>query len=135
MQSNYFIVYNRRMLECISWPKDWHTCAANLAPMLREFLNIENIGSEIKCILHDGHLNTILKDHNVSRQDVDDYIKADCSTLYFSSPSDRNLVYSSLLVMGAELDQLTPVDAYRDVILKQAEVYRNRERSVSSRIA
>lgn len=122
-KSNYFILYKHGMEDKIQWPEGWgNTCRGNIAPMLQEVLNNNAIGSELKLIWNLNHEMDVRRKHDLTHDQLHDYIKADIGCLHFQSKGTRKRAAKALERMGA--NDLVFVDNYRDVIVFQAH-FRN----------
>ena len=124
-KSKYYIVFPRKMVEEIEWPEGWgNQCAGNVAEMLRDHLEIKRIAGELKWFISESHRWEVIRDHNITYQDTENYIKSDCSTLHFNSKIAMKKAETALKKMGAK--KLVCVDSYREVILQQAyyQLYR-----------
>ena len=122
----FFIVYPDKMIHQIKWPGNWAShSVSNLPEMLREFLNVSSIGSEMKLIWNQNHRWQVIEQNNITAQDLDDYLKADCSMLSFSAKGTMNKTAKLLIQLGA--DNIICVDTYRDMILQQAFYKKNNE--------
>lgn len=115
----YYIVYPTSMVEQIKWPEDWeNTCEANLPAMLKEILNDKHIGSEYKIIWNNEHREKIIRECDVTYQQLEDYERANTNVLSFLSKETMLQAAEALKRMGAK--NFICVDNYRDVILQQA---------------
>lgn len=120
----YFIVYPRQMINELEKPEGWgYLSAGNLSVALKEVLNAKSIGSEIKLIWNNQHYWQLIKDYELEPQELDDYIKSDCSLLSFKSEFLMKRVVKQLNKMGAKTTFIC-INNYRDVILQQAH-YKN----------
>ncbi len=109
----------------MTWPSDWgNVCPANLSPMLSEVLKVKAIGSEIKLIWNASHRHAVVKDNNVTYQQLEDYLKADCSLLSFQSVRTRTKAVKAIEKMGGK--GFICIDSYREVILSQAHYHVNK---------
>ena len=82
----YFIIYPYKMINELTKPENYgYLCAGNLSEALRDTLNVKSIGSEIKLIWNNQHRWQLLKDYELDGNDLDDYIKSECSILSFKS--------------------------------------------------
>jgi nucleoid-associated protein YejK len=115
----FFIVYPDKMIHQIKWTDNWgcHS-VSNLPEMLREILNVSTIGTEWKLIWNNNHRWQVIEQNNIFSQELDDYLKADCSMLSFSAKGTMNKTAKLLIELGA--DNIICVDNYRDMILQQA---------------
>lgn len=93
--------------------------------MLREILNVSTIGGEWKLIWNNNHRRQVIKQNNISSQDLDDYLKADCSMLSFSAKGTMTKTAKLLIELGA--DNIICVDNYRDMMLQQAFYKKNKK--------
>ena len=115
----FYIVFPYSLTSQIEWPKEWgNTCVANMPAMLREVLKIKTIGSEIKLIWNYQHRQLILQKNCITNEQLDFYLKSDCSILSFLSIRTRKRAVKALKEMGGE--GFICVDNYRDVIIQQA---------------
>jgi len=123
-KSKFFIVFPRKMVNEITWPDTWgNQCVANLPDILKEVLGIKSICGEIKLIWNEEHRYRILKDNQVSHQELDDYKKADCNSLHFNSEKSMKRAAKELTDRGGK--GFICLDNYRDVIVQQAYYKRN----------
>ncbi|WP_250716472.1 hypothetical protein [Bacteroides fragilis] len=113
------------MVDQIEWPKGCdYCCVANLASMLQDKLNCKSIGAEIKLIWNYEHREIIMEKNNVTSEEIDDYVKADCNMLSFSSERTRKRAVEFLTKIGGK--NFICVNSYRDVILQQAFFNKNK---------
>ena len=123
-KSNFHLVFPYKTVDQITWPDGWgHQCAGNMAAMLCEVLKVKSIGSEWKCILSERHRWQVIRDYNITYQEMEDYLKSDCYMLFFSSENILKRTIKALKKMGAE--NLISTDNYRDMLLQQAYYNRN----------
>ena len=116
---NFYIVFPYSLAYQINWPEDWkYQCVANIPKMLKEVLNVSTIGSEIKLIWNENHRDTMIKKNGITYEQLDDYLKSDCSMLSFISKGTMKRAVKALERMGAV--DFVCVSSYRDVILQQA---------------
>jgi hypothetical protein len=122
----FFIVYPDKMIHQIKWTDNWrnHT-VSNLPEMLREILNVSTIGTEWKLIWNNHHKWQVIEQNNITALDLDDYLKADCSMLSFSTKGTMNKTAKLLIELGA--DNIICVENYRDMMLQQA-YYKNNKK-------
>lgn len=121
----YFIIYPYKMINELTKPENYgYLCAGNLSEALRDTLNVKSIGSEIKLIWNNQHRWQLLKDYELDGNDLDDYIKSECSILSFKSQFLMKRAIKQLKIMGAKSNMMC-VDNYRDVIIEQAHYKRN----------
>ena len=122
----FFIVYPDKMIHQIKWTDNWgcHS-VSNLPEMLQEILNVSTIGSEMKLIWNNNHRWQVIEQNNISSQELDDYLKADCSMLSFSVKGTMNKTSKLLIELGA--DNIICVESYRDMMLQQA-FYKNNKK-------
>ena len=129
----YFIIYPYKMINELTKPENYgYLCAGNLSEALRDTLKVKSIGSEIKLIWNNQHRWQLLKDYELDGNDLDDYIKSECSILSFKSQFLMKRTIKQLKIMGAKSTMIC-VDNYRDVIIEQAHYKRNG--SFSNKIA
>lgn len=117
----FYIVYPNRIIDEITWAENApYRCGANFPGMFESVLKLpdNSIGSEIKLIWNNEHRNTIIQKNDVEYDDVENYLKADCSILSFEEQNIRDMVSMQLDILGGK--DFVCVDSYRDVILKQA---------------
>lgn len=123
----FYIIYPLKMIDEIRNPDaSEYLCAGNLSETLQEVLNVKAIGSEIKLIWNNQHRWQIIKDYDLQPEDLDDYIKSNCSILSFKTEYVMKRAYRILHLMGAK-SKIKCVENYRDVILNQANFKRNGE--------
>lgn len=121
----YYIIYPRKVIDELTPPEGWSLYPGNLGDALKELLNVKAIiGSEIKLIWNSGHRWSIIQDYNITPEDLDDFLKADCSLLSFETAALRNRVLKQLKKMGLKTE-VASVDCYRDVLLQQAQYHRH----------
>ncbi|MBD9179636.1 MAG: hypothetical protein EGP82_10770 [Odoribacter splanchnicus] len=122
---NFYIVFPYSLAYQINWPEGWgYQCVANLPLMLKEVLNVSTIGSEIKLIWNEDHRDTMIKKNEITYEQLDDYLKSDCSMLSFLSEGTMKRAVKALKRMGAV--NFVCVSSYRDVILQQAYYRHNK---------
>lgn len=115
----YYIVHLYSLSDEITWPEGWgNRCPANLIYLLREQLKNEKIGGEIKCIWNDSHRMEILRKYEITYEQLDNYLKADCTIISFQSKGTRKRALKFLENHGAK--SFICVDNYRDVLTTQA---------------
>lgn len=116
----YYIVYPYKMINELDKPDGWgYLCAGNLSEALQEVLNVKSIGSEIKLIWNNQHRWKLIDDYQLEPDDLDCYLKSNCSLLSFKTEYLMKRCAKQLRKMGATCD-IVLVDNYRDVILQQA---------------
>lgn len=99
----FYIVYPRIMVDQIEWPEGCdYRCVANLASMLGDKLNCKSIGAEIKLIWNYEHRKVIMDKNNVTSEEIDDYVRADCNMLSFLSERTRARAVKFLTKIGGE---------------------------------
>lgn len=121
MKTKFYIVYDYKMTDEIELPNPWGTFPHAIHCFLREELNVNTIGAEIKWIIDWNHRQELIKDHNVTSENLDDYVKAKCSLFSFKANGTRKRAVKELEKRGAKSFVL--VDNYRDAILTQAHFY------------
>lgn len=115
----FYIVYPRIMVDQIEWPEGCdYRCVANLASMFGDKLNCKSIGAEFKLIWNYEHRKVIMDKNNVTSEEIDDYVRADCNMLSFLSERTRARAVKFLTKIGGK--NFICVNSYRDVILQQA---------------
>lgn len=123
---NFYIVFPYELAYQINWPEDWkYQCVDNIPKMLKEVLHVGTIGSEIKMIWNEHHREVMLEKNNITDEQLEDYLHADCSMLSFLSPGTMNRAVKALEKMGAT--NFICVNSYRDVILQQAFYRHNKK--------
>lgn len=121
----FYIVYPMPMVDQIQWPEDApYRCAANLPGMLKLVLNTGAIGAEIKLIWNWNHRRIIMEKNDVTSDDIDNYVKANCCMLSFLSEQTRDRAAKVLRGFGGK--NFIYADSYRDVILQQAYFFKNK---------
>ncbi|MDH6358953.1 hypothetical protein [Parabacteroides sp. PF5-9] len=121
----YYIVYPMLLVDQIEWPEGCaYRCAANLPSMLKQLLNTKSIGAEIKLIWNDNHRRIIMEKNNVTSEDIDNYVRADCCMLSFLSERTRKRAAKLLTELGGK--GFIYVNSYGDLILQQAYHYKNK---------
>lgn len=122
----FFIVYPDELIDQIEWPEGWgYRCVATLPSMLKEVLKVETIGSEIKLIWNDRHRNIMLEKNSISNEQLDDYLRANCSMLSFKAKGTMKRAVKALEKMGAT--NFVCVNSYRDMVLQQAFYRKNKK--------
>lgn len=125
-KSKYYIVFPRKIVEEIKWPKQWgYQCPGNLAEMLRENLGIARIASEIKWFVSNSERWKIIRDYNVTYEETEHFFNSPCGTLHFNSETAMKKAASALKKMGAT--KLICTDSYREVILQHVHYKHNNE--------
>ncbi len=118
---NFFLVIPRPSVDNLIWECTTHyKCIGNIPDMLRELLNVKTIGSEIKWVVNTEHRLNIMRKHNVSWDDIDNYLQADAFMLAFSAKRTRDRAIKELKRLKA--GEMYLCDSYRDMLLKQAEL-------------
>ncbi len=121
----YFIVYPHKSVDNLRWECTTHyACMAHIPNMLRELLGVSTVGREIKLIWNFQHQSEMKDKYNISYQQLEDYIKSNCSMLSFTAKGTRKRAIKELKRLGAK--ELCLADSYRDMMLMQA-FYRNHQ--------
>jgi hypothetical protein len=124
IKSNFFIVYPRKVIDELIPPEGWSCLYPGiLADALRDAMKVKAMGTEMKIIWNEQHRWSIIKDYDITYEDLEAYLKADCSLLFFQTESLRNRTLKQLQKMGLKSD-VASVDNYRDVLLQQATYHR-----------
>mgnify|MGYP000666069510 CR=1 FL=1 len=125
-KSKYHIIFPNEMVYKMDWPEGCdYCCPANVPSMLRDKLNVQTIAGEIKLIWNHEHRMEILKDNNITDEQLDDFLKADCSNIHFAAEGTRKRALKYLDKIGAT--GYVCADSYRDVLLFQAHFENNGE--------
>lgn len=120
----YYIVYPRKMIYELKKPDGWgYLCSGDLPEALQLLLNTKAIGGEMKLIWNEQHRWNVIRDNKIEYNDLEDYIKSDCSMISFKTEFMMNRALKKLKEMGSKSEVIC-VDNYRDVILNQANFKR-----------
>jgi|SRR5690606_17279691 len=122
----FFIVYPYSSVDNLQWECTTHyRCMAHIPNMLQELLNVKTIGSEIKLIWNEQHRRQVLKDNDLTYQQLEDYLKSGCSMISFSAKGTRQKAYNEMKRLGAK--EMFFADSYRDMVIAQANYRRFKE--------
>ena len=122
----YYIIFPYRMIDEMEWPKGCdYRCPANLPSMLRDQLNVQTIGGEIKLIWNDTHRYEILKKNSITNEQLNDYLMSNSCIVSFISNGTRQRALKCLDKLGAK--GYVCVDNYREVLTYQA-FYKNNKK-------
>lgn len=122
-RKKYYIVYPYKMCAQVVVPSPWGSFPAALTGLLKELTGAKYLGSEIKWIVNYDHRKSLIEDHNVTSEDLDDYLKSNCHIFTFTNKLHRKKAIKELLKIKAS--NFISVDTYRDVLLNQANYARN----------
>ena len=115
----YYIVYPHKSVNDLKWECTTHyRCMAHIPIMLQELLNVKTIGSELKWIIDSSHRWELMQDYNVTSEDLENYVKSNCSIISFAAKGTRKRALQEMKRLGAT--EMHLADSYRDVILSQA---------------
>lgn len=124
-KAKYFIVYPHKSFDDLKWECTTHyACRAHVPNMLQEILNVSTVGGEIKLIWNHHHEREMIERFNITYEELDDYIKSDCSMISFSSKRTRKRALKELKRLGAK--EMCTADGYKDMMLIQAHYRKNR---------
>lgn len=121
----YYIVFSDKSMDDLKWECTTHyQCYAHIPNMLQELLGVSTIGGELKICFGWWHKSEMVKKHNVTYDEIDDFFAANTHILSFSAEGTRKKAVKQLLRLGAK--GLCLVDSYRDAILYQAYYHKNK---------